>query len=152
VKFDDGAGNVLDVNLASDIGSISADQAVNGALDGTTLAASYQFASYEVGNSISTVKGGATLADTAVISFAGITELAMAKDDTGATPVWRFNSGASEVFNITQVGENFALDYTSNGAGADVSLSGIEYAMITNDLDYSLLKLSFISTEPVVFL
>ena len=154
IRFNDGT-DVLDINLATDIGVIDGSS-VTGLLDGATLAASYLFASYDVGgvgSGVTQVIGGAVMADTVGISFAGISALTMEKTDaTGPTPaIWHFMDGASEVFNVTEAGtNNWAIDYAATGAGTDVSLSDIEYlTVLTNDHD-ALLRLSFQTGQPTV--
>ncbi len=152
LHFDDGT-NGLDINLASDIGVVAASQAVNGVLDGNTLAGNYLFASYEVGAGVSQVIGGAAMADTAGLFFdvsSGAIE--MIKDDSVINqPVWRFMEGANEVFNLTEVGSDWSVDYAFNGAGSDVALSNVEYVTVTNSInDATLLRMGFATTEPLV--
>ncbi len=149
VKFDDGT-HVLNINLATDIGMIEANQAVSGVLDGTTLAANYLFASYEVGAGVTQVIGGADLADTAGFFFDGIEEIQMSKDESGENPVWRFSEGSNEVFNLVQSGSNWTVDYASNGTGDDVMFSNIEYLAVMNGLDDVLLRLSLATSQPQV--
>jgi len=118
VKFDNGT-RVLNIDLANDIGVVTADQAVGGVLDGLTLAADYRFASNEVDAGVSQVIGGPQMADTAGFHFAGIEELTMEKvEPTESTSViWRFMEEGNEVFSFTQAGDNLAVDYASNDAG-----------------------------------
>ncbi len=152
LRFDDGV-QVLDINLASDVGVVQANQAVGGVLNGLDLAASYLFASYEAGplTGVSQVIGGAHMADTVGLSFAGINEIHMIKDDAG--PVWRFMEGENEVFNINQTAAGWSIDYASNSAGADVALSGIEYAVVFDSISGNLLlRLSFQTSEPTVII
>jgi uncharacterized repeat protein (TIGR02059 family) len=146
----------LNIDLASDVGVVLADQAVGGVLDGNTLAANYLFASYDtggVGSGVTQVIGGAGRADTVGLFFDGVSTIAMEKvDPTESTPaVWRFMDGSNEVFNITESGANWAIDYSETGAGTDLTLSGIEYAAVLNAVDEStLLRLSFMNLEPTV--
>ena len=152
LRFDDGV-DVLDINLASDVGWVDGSNMV-GVLDGTALAANYLFASYEVGAAVTQVIGGAQMADTAGLFF-GITsgELQMVKDESGVNPVWRFMEGLDEVFKITESGNNWAVDYGYNGSGTDVTLIGIEYMAVLNNIDDSLLlRLNFQTGEPTVIL
>lgn len=152
LRFDDGM-DVLDINIDQDIGMFDGTHAVAGVLNGNTLAASFLFASYDATDAgVTQVIGGAALADTAGFNFAGIEELQMSKDESGATPVWRFTDNTNEVFSITQVGEDWAFDYASTGAGVDVTLRNIEYAAILNSADDMLLRLSFVNAQPQVIL
>jgi hypothetical protein len=153
IRFDDGT-DVLDIDLVTDIGWIDGSN-VNGVLDGTTLAANYLFASYEVGGGVTQVIGGAQMADTVGLFFdIASDELQMNLDESGANPVWRFNEGANGVFTIAESGSNWAIDYAYNGVGTDTTLSNIEYAAVINNLVEGsvLLRLSFETGQPMIII
>jgi uncharacterized repeat protein (TIGR02059 family) len=153
VHFDDGQGSTLTVNSATDIGVVHADQATAGTLDGNTLAGNYRFASYEVDSTVHNVIGGAAIADTAVLQSGTTDALSMVKDTSNASmTVWRISdvNTSQELFDITSDGYNgYNIDYTSNGVGTDVNLSGVEYALLTNTLGDPAMRLN-LQVEPTV--
>ena len=149
IRFDDGI-DVLEIDLANDIGMIEASQAVSGVLNGLILAADTLFASYEAGAGVSQIIGGAQMADTVGFQFDGVEEIQMVKDESGDAPVWRFSEGSEEVFTLVQAGNNWSVDYASNGGGTDVTFSNIEYVAVMNNLDDVLLRLSFTPSQPQI--